>query len=110
VVSGKVMFGFLMCNILRAWLCVYWKSSDPFVCLGADCNKCAAVSSTRQKFFLVAAWTQASRSKSACKWHVVSPKVQNYVLTVNDFNIQLSLYRLLALKMSSSNHFHILAT
>lgn len=77
VVSSKVMFGFLMCNIVQARLCVYWKSSDPFVCLGADCNNCTAVFSTRQTLYLVAAWTQAPRSKSACVWHVVSPKVQN---------------------------------
>lgn len=89
------MFGFLMCNILQARLCVCWKSSDPFVCLGADCNKCTAVFSTRQIFYLVAAWTQASRGKSACMWHVVSP-----ILTLNYFNIQLLLYRLLAFKVS----------
>lgn len=53
VVSSRVMFGFLMCSILETWLCVCWKSSDPFVCSGANCIKCTAVFSTKQTFILL---------------------------------------------------------
>lgn len=47
------MFGFSVCDILQAWFCVYWKSSDLFVHLGACCKKCTAVFRTRQMLYLV---------------------------------------------------------
>lgn len=52
------MFGFLIRNKLQPQLPVCWKSSDPLVCLGADCIKSStAAFRTRQTFYLVAAWT-----------------------------------------------------
>lgn len=58
VVSSTVMFDFSICNILQAQLSVCRKSSDPFVCFGADCIKSStAVFRTKETFYLVAPWT-----------------------------------------------------
>lgn len=96
-----VMFGFLICNILQAQLSVCWKSSDPFVCLGADCIKSStAVFKTGQTFYFVAAWTYIQEQICLHVVYCFTPGTECKFQLLSSINIQLLLYRLLSFKIS----------